>query len=251
VRYRGVQQGVLAITPVSVGPVPAVAAALGSSLAAMCLAAETDRLRRDGDAVARQLADDRWRAIVEMEHQRRALERDLHDGAQHHLVALRIAVALAEHVGGATAEVLAGLVARLDTAERVLIDTAAGVLPITRASLAAALTADLDGHDDVTLDLGGLRRRYPLVVESAVYFACLEAVNNAHKHAPGARITVTARDHPLGLEFSVADTGPGFVGRASGSGLHNLSTRIEATGGKLEVRSAPGLGTTVTGFVPR
>jgi signal transduction histidine kinase len=250
VRYCGEQQGVLAVTPASIGSLQAVAAVLGPPLAVVRLAAEADRLRREGDAAAHQLADDRWRATVEMEHQRRALERDLHDGAQHHLVALRMALALVEH-SGATNEGLAGLLTRLDTAERVLVDTAAGVLPITRAGLAAALTADLGAHEDVTLDLGGLRGRYPLVVESAVYFACLEAVNNAHKHAPGAHTTVTARDHRLGLEFVVVDTGPGFAGPVSGSGLHNLSTRVGAVGGTVEVRSTPGLGTTVTGFVPR
>lgn len=251
VSYGGEQQCVLAITPPSIGSLPAVAAVLGPPVAVVRLAAETDRLRRDGDAAARQLADDRWRAAVEMEHQRRALERDLHDGAQHHLVALRMALALVEHAGAASPEMLAGLLTRLDTAERVLVDTAAGVLPITRAGLAAALTADLGDHEDITLDLGDLRGRFPLVVESAAYFACLEAVNNAHKHAPGAHITVTARDHRLGLEFVVADTGPGFARPMSGSGLHNLSTRIGAVGGTIEVRSTPGLGTTVTGFVPR
>jgi signal transduction histidine kinase len=249
VRYDGEQQGTLAITPTA-RFLPEVAAVLGPPLAAVRLAAETDRLRREGDAAARQLADDRWRATVEMEHQRRALERDLHDGAQHHLVALRMALALVEHTG-ATEAALAGLLARLDTAEQVLVDTAAGVLPITRVGLAAALTADLGGHDDVTLDLSGLRRRYPLVAESAVYFACLEAVNNAHKHAPGAPITVTARDHRLGIEFVVTDTGPGFAGPVSGSGLHNLSTRVGAVGGTVEVRSTPIFGTIVTGFVPR
>jgi signal transduction histidine kinase len=250
VRYGGEQQGILAVTPASIESLPAVAAVLGPPVAAVRLAAETDRLRRDGDAAARQLADDRWRAAVEMEHQRRALERDLHDGAQHHLVALRMALGLVEHAGGATPEMLAGLLTRLDTAERVLVDTAAGVLPITRAGLVTALTAELGDHEDVTLDLGGLRRRYPLVVESAVYFACLEAVNNAHKHAPGAPVTVTARDHRLGLEFVVADTGPGFTGPVSGSGLHNLSIRVGAVDGNVEVRSTPGVGTTVTGFVP-
>jgi signal transduction histidine kinase len=255
VEYGGEPQGVLAVTPDSAGPLTAVTGVLGPPLAAMRLAAETDWLRREGDAAAHELVDDRWRAAAEMEQERRSLERDLHDGAQHHLVALRMSLALVEHAittGGAR-ERMANLLARLDTAERVLVNTAAGILPITLVSegLAAALTTELASHDDVVLDISGLRRHYPSVVESAVYFVCLEAVNNAHKHAPGARITVTAQDNSHGLEFAVADTGPGFVIPAPNSGLHNLSTRAAAVGGTVTVRSAPGKGTTVTGFVPR
>jgi signal transduction histidine kinase len=83
-----------------------------------------------------------------------------------------------------------------------------------------------------------------------VYFVVLEAVNNAHKHAAGARIVVTAGDSYRGLDFTVADNGPGFVVRPTASGLNNLLARAKAVGGSVEVRSAPGQGTTVTGFVP-
>lgn len=246
VTYGGEPQGVLAVAPAS--PLPGVAAVLGAPLAVVRLTIETDRLRRQGDAAARALVDDRWRAAAEMEQERRGLERDLHDGAQHHLVALRMSLALAEHRGGDVADLLA----RLDTAERVLVDTAAGVLPVALVvgGLAAALKAELENHADVVLDIDGLRRRYPAVVESAVYFVCMEAVNNAHKHAPGARITVSARDSYRGLEFAVTDDGPGFVASPASASLHNLATRASAVGGTVEVTSAPGAGTTVSGFIP-
>jgi signal transduction histidine kinase len=251
VTYGGEQQGVLAVAPESVGPLPGVAAVLGAPLAVVRLAVETDRLRRAGDAAARQLVDDRWRAAAEMEQERRGLERDLHDGAQHHLVALKMSLALVEHAGG-DPERVADLLSRLDTAERVLVDTAAGVLPVALVTqgLAVALRAELGGHSDVSLDISELRRRYPAVVESAVYFVCLEAVNNAHKHAAGAAITVSARDSYRGLEFAVVDTGPGFVVSPAASGLNNLVTRISAVGGVVDVSSAPGEGTSVRGFVP-
>lgn len=251
VTFGGEKQGVLAIAPESAGPLTAVAAMLGAPLAVVRLTLETDWLRRSGDAAARELVDDRWRAAAEMEQERRGLERDLHDGAQHHLVALRMSLALVEHTGGDPDRV-ADLLARLDTAERVLVDTAAGVLPVALVAhgLATALRAELATHADVELDIEGLRRRYPSVVESAVYFVCLEAVNNAHKHAPGAWITVTARDHYRGLEFAVTDNGPGFVVSPTSSGLLNLTARASAVGGTVEVRSTPGAGTTVTGFVP-
>lgn len=251
VTYGGEPQGVLAIAPESAGPLPGVAAMLGLPLALARLEVVTDRLRREGDVAAHELVDDRWRAAAEMEQERRGLERDLHDGAQHHLVALRMSFALVEHAGGAPDKV-ADLLARLDAAERVLVNTAAGVLPVALVTggLAAALTAELASHDDVNLHIGGLRRRYPAVVESAVYFVCMEAVNNAHKHAPGAQITVTAWDGYRGLEFAVTDTGPGFVVSPKSSGLLNLRARAQAVGGSVEIRSTPGTGTSVVGLIP-
>ncbi|MDI2027607.1 histidine kinase [Saccharopolyspora sp. TS4A08] len=246
----GEEQALLSVAPESAGPVDALAAALGPPLLAMRLAAETDRLRRDGDAAARELVDDRWRTTVEMEQERRSLERDLHDGAQHHLVALKMSMALVEHTG-ATEERLAQLESKLDAAEKALTDTAAGILPIPLSTegLAGALAAELAAHSDVTLDTTGFRRRYPPLVESTVYFACLEAVNNAHKHAPGAAIAVVVRDTARGLEFGVSDDGPGFA--ATHARLPNLSARMATVGGTIDIRSSPGQGTTITGCVPR
>lgn len=253
VSYAGEHQGILAVSPMSAGPLPSVAAALGAPLALRRLATDTDRRLRAGDVAARELIDNRWQAAVELEQERRALERDLHDGAQHQLVALRMALALVEHDGDGARERLTDLLARLDTAERVLIDTAAGILPVALASdgLAAGLTAELTGHEDVVLDLDGLNGRYAPVVESAVYFTCVEAVNNASKHAPGAQVTVTVRDSGHGIEFTVTDNGPGFDDTVPNSGPHSLVARVEAAGGTVTVRSTPGAGTTVTGFAPR
>ncbi|MFI7672374.1 sensor histidine kinase [Actinophytocola sp. NPDC049390] len=252
ITYQGEDVGTLAIAPA--GPVDELAVAVAAPLAMVRLAAETDALRRAGDTAARELIDDRWRAAAEMEAERRGLERDLHDGAQHHLVALRMSLGLLEHAvaTGGVQERVTDLLARVDNAERVLVNTAAGVLPVALVinGLAAALTTELASHPEVVLDVAGLRRRYPAVVESAVYFVCLEAVNNSRKHAPGARVTVTVRDSYRGLEFTATDNGPGFDVTAAGSGLHNLSARATAVGGTVDVRSAPGHGTRITGFVP-
>jgi signal transduction histidine kinase len=250
---HGEELGVVALAS-DAGPASEAAVALGPLLAMLRLAAETDTLRRAGDAAARRLIDDRWRAAAEMEEERRRLERDLHDGAQHHLVALRMSLGLLEHAitTGGVAERVTDLLARVDSADRVLVDTAAGVLPVAlvNGGLAAALTEELANHAEVTLDLAGLRQRYPAVVESTVYFVCLEGVNNARKHAPGAHVTVTVADSYRGLEFHVSDNGPGFDMTAAGSGLHNLAERAGAVGGVVDVTSAPGQGTEITGFVP-
>jgi signal transduction histidine kinase len=95
--------------------------------------------------------------------------------------------------------------------------------------------------------------RYPQEVESAIYFCCLEALQNAGKHAgESARATVRLRQEEGGLVFEVSDDGQGFDlnGRAAGAGFTNMRDRLGAIGGSVRVRSAPGAGTTLTGTVP-
>jgi signal transduction histidine kinase len=94
-----------------------------------------------------------------------------------------------------------------------------------------------------------LVRRYPAPVETAVYFVCMEAVNNAHKHAPGGTIDVRLHDTYRGLRFIVRDDGPGFSELPEGYGLHHLRSRMAAVGGTVRVESAPGAGTTIEGSV--
>jgi signal transduction histidine kinase len=232
----------------------AVAEALAPVVALIRLQLSADRSRRAGQAAAAKLEDGRWRAAAEMDTERRRLERDLHDGTQHHLVALRMALALAEHelaAGGDVGAHVEGLAARLGVAEESLLRIAAGVLPVALVAdgLAAALAAELRQYPDVRLDVSGLLRRYPEPVETAVYFVCLEAVNNAHKHAPGGMIEVRVHDTYGGLRFIVRDNGPGIAGTPEGSGLHHLTARMSAVGGTARVESAPGAGTTIEGFV--
>jgi hypothetical protein len=95
--------------------------------------------------------------------------------------------------------------------------------------------------------------RFPPEVEAAVYFCCLESVNNARKHAGGAPISVKVDAEGRALRFSVRDEGPGFTPSTSGSvgrGLRNLASRVTAVGGSVIFDSAPGQGTTVRGEVP-
>ncbi|HKH25040.1 MAG TPA: ATP-binding protein, partial [Acidimicrobiales bacterium] len=96
--------------------------------------------------------------------------------------------------------------------------------------------------------------RFSQEVEAAVYFCCLEALQNAAKHAgEGSRATVTIERRDEGLSFAVADDGVGFdpAGPAGrGHGFVNMGDRVGAIGGTLEVDSAPGRGTRVSGVVP-
>ncbi|MFT7839918.1 histidine kinase [Saccharothrix sp. BKS2] len=258
VEHGGEVQGELALTPEPAGPLSELVAALGPVLAAARSARQVERSSREADAAARELADGRWRAAAEMDLRRRDLERNLHDGVQHHLVVLRMSVALIEHALATGADDTARqrldeLGARLDATERLMISTASGILPVALVTdgLAAALRAELAQHEDVALDLDDALPRHPEAVESAVYFICLEAVNNSRKHAPGSSITVAVRDTAEGLWFETRDDGPGFGELPEHAGLHNLVTRAAAVGGTLRIRSAPGAGTAVTGLVPR
>jgi signal transduction histidine kinase len=113
---------------------------------------------------------------------------------------------------------------------------------------AAATTAPLQ----LTIEDDGVGRCAP-TVEAALYFCCLEAIQNAAKHAgPGSRVSVTLRERGGLLDFEVADNGPGIQPSAkwSGIGFTSMRDRIGAVGGEVEIVSLPGLGVTVRGSVP-
>ena len=96
--------------------------------------------------------------------------------------------------------------------------------------------------------------RYPQAVEAAIYFCCLEALQNAGKHAgEDATITVTLREDEGAVLFEVRDDGAGFPmasGAQRGHGFVNMADRVGAFGGTVRVESAPGAGTTISGRVP-
>jgi signal transduction histidine kinase len=209
-------------------------------------------------AHAEAIASARREAVAEMDSERRAVERDLHDGAQHHLVALRLALGMVEfEVGRGLVDTardrLAVLADQVAEAELVLAETAAGLSPaaLTEGGLAAALAAECDGAGR-GVEVVGQARRFPPEVESAVYFCCLEAVGNARRHAPQAAVRVEVGVAGGVLRFSVHDDGPGFVPRtgSGGRGLANMVARMAGVGGTVVVESVPGVGTTVAGTVP-
>jgi signal transduction histidine kinase len=95
--------------------------------------------------------------------------------------------------------------------------------------------------------------RYPPELEAAVYFCCLEALQNAGKYAgEGAAATVVLRREGDTLVFEVADSGAGFdpTAQGRGAGMTNMMDRVGAVGGALRVESEPGRGTTVRGTIP-
>ena len=271
VRHREDEVGVLAVDAEAVAGgserhqlLEDVADSLGAVLQAHRVEIELERQLRAAVAHGEQIATSRRAAVAEMDGQRRAIERNLHDGAQHHLVSLRLALGLAEHQVGsgqldAARDRLEQIVGQIDTAEAVLAETATGVSSATLAErgVVETLRHETAGPGStVTVDSAGVPsgRRWGTDVESAVYFCCLEAVNNARKHAPGAAITITFAEVGGVLRFSVRDDGPGFTPAPPGSGpnrgMRNVATRITAVGGTVALESAPGRGTTVAGSIP-
>ncbi len=248
---------------------PEVLADIGTSLGAIVavnrLGIELERQLRVALAHAEEIATARRQAVAEMDNERRRMERNLHDGAQHHLVSLRMTLGLVEH-GFASGQLeqardgLDRLVSQIGSAEAVLAETATGVSSVLLAErgLIAALRTDLSGtHPPIALSspeaLSG--RRFPPEIEVAVYFCCLEAVNNARKHAPGAHVAVRLGEVDDVLRFTVQDDGPGFAAEsggagAGGRGLRNVKARITAVGGTLAIRSVPEGGTTIEGAAP-
>jgi signal transduction histidine kinase len=241
-----------------------IADSLGVVMQASRAGVELERQLRAVLAHAEDIAVSRRKAVSEMDSERRRIERDLHDGAQHRLVSLRLTLGLAEHQV-ATAQYdqardrLDQIAEQIESAEEVLAATARGVSSplLSERGLVAALELELSGAiPPVVLDVGGLDvdRRFPAQVEAAVYFCCLESVNNASKHAPGAAVAVHLATIGDKLCFSVRDDGPGFDLAAGphspGRGLRNVQARMAAVGGRIEMLSRPGAGTAVEGLVP-
>ncbi|MBT0769827.1 hypothetical protein KIH74_12895 [Kineosporia sp. J2-2] len=238
------------------------AGVLGPVLHNTMINAELQRSLESARGHAERVAATRRRALGERDAEREAIERNLHDGAQHHLVALGMMLGLLELqvVQGNPAGVqsqLQRLRAGLALTEKSLLTVAAGDGQLLGdAGVAAALEAEFrDAGAQVNLDASQWcpERRYESIVEQAVYFICLEAVNNARKHAAGAPVWVRLAEGPAGLSFCVADAGPGIPPGAleTSTGVANMRRRVLAVGGRLQVRTAPGGGTTVLGFIPR
>lgn len=191
--------------------------------------------------------------------ERRRIERDLHDGAQQRLMALRLELGLLEERVSddpkRATEMLRSLRLELDEALEELRELAHGLYPPLLASdgLEAALAATARRSAiPLTIDARGMTRA-PRAIESTAYFCCLEALQNAAKHAgPDARAVIELRMEDGSLSFSVRDDGAGFDpgDLRPGYGLINLRDRLSALGGDASVTSAPGAGTMVTGHIP-
>ena len=205
-----------------------------------------------------ELRASRQRLVTAQDEARRRLERNLHDGAQQDLVALAIKLNLlasaADGDPGESRQLLAELKADTASALENLRDLARGIYPplLADAGLVAALTAQARKSPvPVTVQADAIGR-FPEETEAAVYFCCLEALQNTAKYARATAARIALSVSADGLSFTVTDDGAGYDAARSplGAGLRNMTDRLAALGGSLQVRSAPGHGTTVTGRLP-
>jgi signal transduction histidine kinase len=220
-------------------------------------AQESANQHRQLRALLDELKATQRRAAVAADAERRRIERDIHDGAQQRLTAVRLKLGgLVERLGGdPVGAELEGLHGDLDDALQELRELAHGLYPPLLASdgLRAALTAACRrAAVPVALESGDLAR-LPPAIESAAYFCCMEALQNVAKHAgAGARARVRLGVRHGVLELEVRDDGAGFAedGTPNGQGLANLRDRLLALGGDVAISSARGRGTVVSAQIP-
>ena len=219
------------------------------------LQASLEELQRRNE----ELVASRARIVAAGDESRRRIERNLHDGAQQHLVALAVKVGLVKRLfegdPDAAMAMLDEFRGDVQAALEELRELAHGIYPpllrdrgLTEALRSAANRVPLP-TSTAMVDVG----RYDTEVETAIYFCCLEALQNAGKYAgDGATIAVAMGNGDGGLWFEVADDGAGFDPAAASEshGFVNMRDRLGAVGGELTVTSAPGGGTTVRGSVP-
>ena len=207
---------------------------------------------------ADELRESRARIVATTDAARRRMERDLHDGAQQHLVALAVNIRLVRDIIAddpeAGAEILEQLASDVQDTIHELRELAHGIYPplLVDSGLVEALRAAANRNPlDVEVIDDGIGR-YSSELEAAVYFCCLEALQNAAKHAPAARVELRLWEESGGLLFTVTDDGPGVdVEKVKHShGLVNMTDRLGAIGGMVRWESLPGKGLQVHGSVP-
>lgn len=208
------------------------------------------------DAQSRALRASRRRIVEAQDEERRTLERDIHDGTQQYLTALGMKLGHAKVVVAKERMLPPSVAGDVDALAAEALD-AVGDLTVSLYprelidhGIVAALRARAERFSFDVAVAGGAGR-YDPALEACVYFTCIEALQNAAKHARPSLVSIEFAERGDELVFTVTDDGVGFdVSSTRGTGLRNMADRIGAFGGVVEVRSEPGRGTRVTGAVP-
>jgi signal transduction histidine kinase len=204
-----------------------------------------------------ELRGSQRRLVRAQDQERRRLERNIHDGAQQQLVALSVKTRLARDLTARdparAAEMLTQIDTEIQSAVDDLRDLARGIYPplLIDEGLGAALDAQARRSPvPTTVRADGLRRYAP-EVEAAVYFSCLEALQNVAKYAEASSATVILAQSNGHLTFEVMDDGRGFdpTAERTGTGLQGIADRLGALHGEVTIRSEPGAGTRVRGRI--
>ncbi|MFG1783853.1 GAF domain-containing protein [Rhodococcus oryzae] len=224
-----------------------------------------DRLAEFADLVATaianaetraQLTASRARIVAAADEARRRLERDLHDGAQQRLVSLGLALRTAEAAvppgSDALRAQISDIVRGLVGVSADLQEISRGIHPaiLSKGGLGQALKA-LARRSAVPVDLDlDLESRLPESAEVAAYYVAAEALTNAAKHARASEVNLRVRTDGVNLELAIRDDGVGGADPAKGSGLIGLRDRVEALGGRMEIASHAGSGTSLLVTIP-
>ena len=260
IRHHGELLGALTIVKPRSEPVSATDDRLISDVAAQAgLVLRNVRLTAELLDRVEELRASRQRLVSAQDDERRRLERDLHDGAQQQLAAIKIYANMAKDVVDdaglpQASELLDQVRTFTDDALRALREVAHGIYPplLAAEGLGPALAARTERSPfPVTIDAVATGR-YPADVEAAVYFCCLEALQNVAKYAEASAVAITVGERDGDIVFSVTDDGRGFDVQTArqGVGLQNMTDRLDALGGALVLSSAPGSGSTVGGRLP-
>jgi signal transduction histidine kinase len=226
-----------------------------SSFAVMTL--DNHRLAAEASSLLRAVRESHARIESAVEEERQRIERDLHDGAQQNLIALRIRLDMAAELTSEDGPEAAALRRFGDDVQQALDavrSLASGNYPaslIDHGLLAALSTVALASPLPTTV-LAAAIRRHSREVEAAAYFCCLEALQNATKHARGATAVVIELWDEDSLRLEVRDDGAGFdpLTAASGIGLASMRDRLAAVNGDLTITSSAGEGTRVAASIP-
>jgi signal transduction histidine kinase len=231
-------------------------AANGLAFVARARADEADQRRGEVEASNRELSASRARIVAAADDTRRRLERDLHDGAQQRLVSLGLELhairasvpaelyPLRDQLSNISSG-LAGVMQDLQEISRGIhpaILSQGGLVPALK-SLArrSAVPVVLD----VTVD-----QRLPESIEVAAYYVIAEGLANAAKHARASEVSVCAKVENAALQFAIHDDGIGGADTTKGSGLLGLADRVQAVGGRMQITSVLGCGTTLLVDIP-
>ncbi|MEO7804837.1 MAG: histidine kinase [Actinomycetota bacterium] len=221
------------------------------------------RLRADLQSMVDDVVQDsaaltaaRRRLVKAQDAERRALERNIHDGAQQHLTALGIKIALAKILiprdPPRGRKAVADAQAMNDGVLGSIAELTQGLYP--KELVASGVTAALESTATrlpMSVRVHGTDQRYPAEVEAAIYFTCLEALQNAAKHAKASSVRIHVKETDGSIGFTVADDGAGFdVSSARGAGLQNMADRMRALQGSFEIDSRAGVGTVLSGRLP-
>jgi signal transduction histidine kinase len=246
------------LTPVEERLFAGLAAHAGLVLRSARLRAQLSVRLEELSARADELRASRERLIETQDDERRRLERDIHDGAQQNLVALAVNLRLADTLLHRSPARAAEVISQQSEAAQEAIDNltqlSGGIYPalladegLVPALAAVAATSPLP----VTL-AADPTLRLPAGIAAALYFCCLEALQNAAKHSGATSVRVAIERTPDRVRMTVHDDGRGFTASdaTTGAGTANMRDRIDAVGGTLSITSAAGHGTSVAAEVP-